>query len=292
MLIAFSTLACPEWTLDRVAGAAGAMGFSGVELRTFGGASAELACDPALTDPAKTRALFDRAGVRIASLATGIRFDTPAPLPILERGTREYERPVRETRWAIDLARNLGCPLVRVFGFEVPSGRGRTRALARIVDRLRIACDHARNRGASLALENAGSFRSAADLAGLIDRVESPLLGASYSLAVGVRAGDHPALAVSALGSMLVAARVRDMRGTRMVPVGSGEVPCAEFVAAIARAGFEGPVVVEWDRAFVEGLADPENVLPPAAAAIARWSLPTSPPRAPGSARHPRGVTA
>ena len=62
---AFSTVACHEWTLDRVALAAQRLGFASVELRTFGVDSRSFACDPALTDAAKVRRLFAEVGVSI-----------------------------------------------------------------------------------------------------------------------------------------------------------------------------------------------------------------------------------
>ncbi len=39
---AFSTVACPEWTLEDVAEFAGRSGYQGVELRTFGHSSTDL----------------------------------------------------------------------------------------------------------------------------------------------------------------------------------------------------------------------------------------------------------
>ena len=80
---AFSTTACPDWTLDRVARAAADWGYAGVELRSLGGGGTELACEPALTDPEKTRAMFAGAGVSIASIATGVRFDEAVFPPVV-----------------------------------------------------------------------------------------------------------------------------------------------------------------------------------------------------------------
>src|SRR5688572_18579331 len=92
---AFSTVACPEWTLARVASAAAEYGYSGVELRTFGSGSTQFACDPALTAPEKVRSLFGAAGTEIASLATSVAFDEPVRPPVLGRAIGDYERTVR-----------------------------------------------------------------------------------------------------------------------------------------------------------------------------------------------------
>lgn len=55
MKFAFSTVACPEWTLARVASFAQDAGYQGVELPAFGSGSTQFTCDPALTDAEKIR---------------------------------------------------------------------------------------------------------------------------------------------------------------------------------------------------------------------------------------------
>ena len=82
---AFSTVACPEWTLDRAARAAAEWGYEGLELRTFGHGSTHLACDPALTSAEKVRKVLDDAGVAPFSLASGVRFDEPIRPPVIGR---------------------------------------------------------------------------------------------------------------------------------------------------------------------------------------------------------------
>ena len=77
MKVAFSTVACPTWTLEEVADHAERLGFMGVELRTFADAPSQFACEPALTDASKVRSMFDKAGVEIACLATSLRFEPP-----------------------------------------------------------------------------------------------------------------------------------------------------------------------------------------------------------------------
>ncbi len=75
--LAFSTVACPDWTLEKVVEQAKAMGYAGVELRTLGDTSggataAMVACDPALSDPASVRRLFDDASIVPICLSTSI----------------------------------------------------------------------------------------------------------------------------------------------------------------------------------------------------------------------------
>ncbi len=269
---AFSTVACPEWTLERVARAGAEYGYEGVELRTFGYGSTRLACDPALTAAAKVRSLFADMGVQIACLATGARFDEPIRPRVMGRVFGDTEASVRQAKAAIDLAAQIECPLVRVFGFEFPSNEKRKNALPRIEERLRLVADAARNTGVKVVLENGGSFPRAADLLELIDRVASPLLGAAYAAPVAWAAEEDPAEGARLLGDRLWTAKIKDYAGSVPCPLGHGEVPCAPFVTALASMAFDGWLVYEWDRLWLPDLAPPEAVLPGAVKRIYEWA--------------------
>ncbi|MBL8764930.1 MAG: sugar phosphate isomerase/epimerase [Phycisphaerae bacterium] len=271
MIPAFSTVACPDWTIDRVASRAAEWGFEGVEFRTFGEDSREFACDPALSSGVKVRDLMASAGVRVVGLGTSVRFDGAIHPPVIGHLLSDTERSVRDAKRAIDLAVSIEAPLVRVFGFQGSPGEPSHALRARIVKRLGMALDHARNTGIRLVLENGGAFPRGSDVAALIAEISSPLLGACYSLAPAVRAGESPSVGVSALGGSLWSARVKDLRAGKPCPLGEGELPARELVRELARAGFAGPVIFEWDRAWVPGLAAAESVLPGAARSIFQW---------------------
>jgi sugar phosphate isomerase/epimerase len=268
---AFSTVACPEWTLSQVAERALANGFEAVELRTFGDNSTQFACDPALTSGDKVRAIFGDRGVEVLSLASGVRFDQMIFPPVLGYAISDTERSVREGRRAVDLAVAIECPYVRVFGFDFASREKRARAITRIAGRLAKVVDHAEKTGVKVVVENGGAFRSAADLKELLAVSESRLLGVCYNLAVGVAAGDTAESAIAALNDRLMVARIKDLKDGRPCELGAGEVGCEAFVRALAAAGFDGPLVYEWDRAWMPELAPAEQVLGPAAARIWSW---------------------
>jgi sugar phosphate isomerase/epimerase len=271
--LAFSTVACPEWTLERVAAAAEAYAYQGVELRSFSDDSRLLACDPTLTDPDKVRRAFGSLGVQIVSLATSARFDEMIIPPVIGRVIADTERDVRLARRAIDLAVELGCPLVRIFGYELSDRDSRGAGLARIVDRLRAVVDHADKSGVKVMLENGGTFCTGAELEEIIARVNSPLLGACYALAPASERGDDAPATVARLvrAGVLMAARIKDRRDGRACDLGTGSLPCREFTVALASAGFAGPLIVEWDKLWVPDLPDPATVLPAAAKQVYAW---------------------
>jgi len=273
--LAFSTLACPDRTLVRVARAAIESAFAGVELRTFGGGSSRIACDPALTAPAKVvDELFADDGVEIAGLAASTRFDAPIRPPVIGWTIGDTERDVRDAKRHLDLAEALGCRYVRVFAFEPAPAERPSAAIKRIARRLAQVCDHARHTGVRVALENGGGYPRARHLAEIIDRVNSPHLGASYSIAVGASAGDDADEAARLLTGRLIVGRVKDLRDGRPCLPGDGEIPCRAFVESLRDTA--DWAVFEWDRLWAPDLADADAVLPAAFDRLSEWSYTTA----------------
>ncbi len=271
MEIAFSTVACPEWTLERVAQAAATWGYDAVELRSFGHGSTRSACDPGLTSGAKVRRLFHGVGVGLAGVASGVRFDAAIFPPVLGHVLPQREASVREGQHFVEIGEDCGAPTVRCFAFDVPRGSGRRGTLRRISDRLARVCDHARHRGVRVLVENGGGFASAEDLAEILGRVASPVAGACYDVAAARAVGAAVAEGAALLGDRLVVARVRDARERRPVPLGTGDLDAEGFVRDLAAAGFAGWLVYEWERAWLDELAPADEVLPGALATLQSW---------------------
>lgn len=278
---ACSTVAFPHLPLAEAVAMADEAGFDGIELRSFGSGSTSFANDPTLTAEEKTRAILGDAGLDCSSIATGISFDAPIWPPVIGRALADQEASVRAGKRAVDLAAQLETPLVRVFGFQSRGRESLKQAMKRIAGRLRTVCDHARNTGVRVVVENGGSFERAEDLAELIEMVKSPLIGASYDGAVGHVAGDDPASAVATLGDRLWLGRVKDVLEGRPVQLGEGDRDPEGFVRALSAAGYAGMVVFDWDTAWFEGLSPASEVLPEGLRRLCDWAGQTADSRRP-----------
>lgn len=275
MRIAFSTVACPSWTLDEVAAFCEEINLSAVELRTFGSGASRFACDPFLTAPEKTRHLFAKGGCDVACLATSIGYEEPVTPPVLGDIFGGTHHSVKATQSAVHLAARLECPLVRVFAYEIPGRDSRASAIARICERLELAVATARNTGVRLALENAGGFLTAAAISELLDRVNSPLLGAAYSPSIARLAGEDPLDGLNVLGDRLLNVRLKDLKAGAACVLGDGELPTRPIVERLAQSGFEGLVTHEHDAAWISvgpAAADTRAVLRESAERIYRWA--------------------
>jgi sugar phosphate isomerase/epimerase len=268
---AFSTVACPEWTLDRVALTAQRVGFAGVDLRTFGLNSRQFANDPALTDPAKIRRIFDQAGVSVCCVSTDCHFGDPVVPPVIGHFISDTEVEIRRAQQAIDIAESIEAPFVRVFGFRLPAEESRTLAVRRVVERLKKVIDHADKKGVRVVIENGGSFATSQQLIELLSDVNSNLLRASYNVLPAFMAGEKPSSGAAALASKgyLPVLRVKDVKAGRPTLLGSGDVPVRDAIVATAK--MDAWCIFEWDRAWLKDVGEPEFALDHASRTMWQW---------------------
>jgi sugar phosphate isomerase/epimerase len=104
----------PDWRLDRLLGTAKAMGCAGIDLRLERGFGAGLELEATAAERRQLRDKVAAAGLDIACLGTSAKFDSPDP-------ARRRE-VVERSKCFIELACDVGCGRVRVFGDRLPPG--------------------------------------------------------------------------------------------------------------------------------------------------------------------------
>ncbi|TVS02871.1 MAG: hypothetical protein EA423_08895 [Phycisphaerales bacterium] len=264
MRIAFSTSACPEWTIETVAAKARAMQFDGVEFRSFGPGSTEIACDPMLSEPRKIDRLFSGLGLTPLSISTSLSFDEPIRPPVIGRVLKDQAVQARKSKRFVQHASAMDCPFVRVFAFQTHGKESAAAATKRIVPRLYMAVDGCAKTGVRLLLENGGSFRTAADLKPLVRGADlDGLLAVSYSVPVGRAAGESLEAAMDLLGEKLQIVKIKDFKDGAPAIAGEGDQDVAGTLDLLASRDFRGWVVYEHDRLWMPDAISPETALEP-----------------------------
>src|SRR4051812_44095696 len=77
MKLAFTTLACPNWTLEQVIDAAQRNGYAGIEFRMLDGDLLPADMDKATRD--RVRSACQKAGLKICCVDTSVKIATPDP---------------------------------------------------------------------------------------------------------------------------------------------------------------------------------------------------------------------
>jgi sugar phosphate isomerase/epimerase len=273
MKFGFSTISCPKWDFETIAARAREYGYHGVEVRGFLHESILTNANVFLTDPHKVRAIFDAQGIQVCCLSSSIA---------MTGDKRRDAALAADARTYIDLAGLLGCPMVKVFDTQVRPGglfrKGQTREAAGIAlgNWLLPLGDYAAERGVTIVVENGLSFRSAKELWLILDRISHPAVGVCWDVFNAALIGEHPSISVPTLNSRIVYTQVRDATlgplGATYRKLGDGDVAVRRFVTRLLGIGYTGYVTVEWEKAWLPGLAEPEEILPDALTKLKEWS--------------------
>jgi sugar phosphate isomerase/epimerase len=169
---------------------------------------------------------------------------------------------------AVELAAEWGTSTVRVFG-------GEAQAFDDVARRLEPALERAAELAVTVALETHDGFSSAVAVAELLRRVDSPSFAALWDVHHTYRVGESPQDVVGALGPRIHLVHVKDARRRgddwELVPLGEGDVPVRESLAALDAAGYDGWLTVEWEKRWHPELAEPEVALPRELETLKHW---------------------
>jgi len=269
--VTFSTLACPEWTVDTVIARAAAFGYDGLEWR--GGDQGHVSPAWTAAERQSLRRRVEQAGLASMAVTAYSRFVSPDPA--------ERAAQLDHLRRHLDLAADLGARYVRTFIGNLPPGRSRAEATPAIVDCLRAAAEHAAQAGLIVAAESHDDWVRSSAVAAVVEAVDHPALRVLWDFGNAFGAGEDPAEGLARLKALLgyvhVKDGVRSAAGWRLTRFGEGNVPLPQIMHDLVAAGYQGPLCVEWERAWHPELDPAETALPEALAAMRGWLADLSP---------------
>lgn len=173
MKYAFMTFSTPDWELERLFDFCKSAGYEGFEPRLDAGHAHGIEVRLSRGDRALVREQACEAGVEICCLATSVRLLDPGP-----RMTQ-----LDTLKAALELARDVGCPALRIFGGGEGSMEGnhfaRTNQI-RLVDALLEAAPYAQRADVRLCLETHDFWTDSHIVADVLHSVNHPHIGANW----------------------------------------------------------------------------------------------------------------
>jgi sugar phosphate isomerase/epimerase len=256
--IAFSTLGCPTWDLTRILAAAPDYGYDAVELRGYAETvDLPLAAPFSPERRAETRARFADAGIAVCCVSSS---------GVVTKGNIEHVRAHAE------VAHDLGCPIVRVFGGALDADVERAEAFERAVSNLRAFGDTARDAGVRLVLETHDSFSIGKRVAELIAAAAHPSVSSLWDLHHPYREGESIEETYRYLAPTLGHLHVKDSRPTgEYCLLGEGDIPLFPMLDRILDGGYRGAISLEWEKRWHPEIAEPEVAFPQYARELRRY---------------------
>jgi len=250
MKLAFSSLAAPDQPLATFLQQVANAGYDGVELR----GKDRKHLDPSMS--AKERA-------DVCHLLADMCLEAAAVTSYVVLAPDSADRTKAQATLAayIDLAHDVGSPLLRVFGGRVPQGQDRAAVERRMADLLLSVADRAAAADVDLCVETHDDFMRAEDLARVLRMARHLNICALWDVNNQFESGEPVARGMELLGDRLGYLHVKDSfplpNGKRQLCfLGAGDVPIAQVVQMLKARDFGGYLVVEWEKAWHPDLPD------------------------------------
>lgn len=249
MRLAFSTLACPDWPLERVLAAAVRYGYDGIELRIVDG---ELV-SPAMSDAQRGRTKRAIADVGLAVCCVDTSFEIANP-----------DASIDEALAYVELAAELDGPMIRLFA-GAPDDEAWRATIARTAERLAALGERGRALGVTIGLETHDSFATGEVLADVLSGAPQEV-GVIWDTLNPIVAGEPPDRTFAAIADRVVHVHIKDggvppdLEENRLL--GQGRVPVGAIVGMLARRGYDGWLSVEWEKKWQPAIADADIALP------------------------------
>src|SRR5258708_25913407 len=179
MKFTLNTLGAPNWSLEQTARNARAYGYAGVDLRLLDGDA--IGVESVRANKRRLRALFPTDELPLAVLATSVGLATTDPAI--------RQKTLDEAHAWIDLAAELGVPVIRYFAARNPPELDLARSIQAVGEMLAKLADHAARAGVKIGVETHDEFAHAATVARALALAPSPAGGAILDMHHTARLG-------------------------------------------------------------------------------------------------------
>lgn len=255
MQLAYSTNAFTKTDLKSALQAISALGYSGVEIlcdhpHWFPGRVSEIEAE-------EMAALLDRLSLTVSNLnanTANCYFNPRPPENVFEPSLSSADKEFRQWRqtYSIDtikLARRLQARCISVTSGQPGSGGTPEKGIVYFVESLKRICEAAEKYNVRVGIEYEPGLlvERAAELAEVIHRVDSPLLGANLDIGHSWLDGESPEQAISLLNGRIWNVHVEDISKKKhyhLVP-GEGDLPFERYFSALKQQAYDNFLTVE-----------------------------------------------
>ena len=257
MRLAFSTLACPEYSWPEIYTMAKDTGFDGIEIRGLGQEIFAVKAPP-FTDAGLPETLQKLHALRLE-------------IPCLSsncclRDTEKAAENREEISQYIDLAQKLGAPYIRILADLAPMPECEVDDEA-VAAQLRDLVPMAEKAGVTLLVETNGVYADTARLGRLLEMVSSDAVAALWDMHHPYRFfGESPEKTIQNLGGYIRYVHVKDsvMEDGRVSyrMMGEGDLPIDAMMQALRSVCYDGYISLEWVKRWSGDLSDAGIVFP------------------------------
>lgn len=256
-MLSFSTLGCPDWTLDEILSIASDLKFSGVEIRGLQKEiNAELIPEFSKEQADLTKEKFSKFGIKIPIISSG------AVLGVFDFS----DIGMKEAKEHINVAQRMGVPFVRVL-CERGANHSQDVDLNLLKGNYKELLSFAAKKEVSVLLETNGIFSNTTIMKEFFEDFDEPNCGIVYDIHHPFRFNDEqPAQTIENIGKWVKHVHIKDsvVKEGKIIykMCGEGDLPIEECVCGLKEIGFDGFFSLEWTKRWDKNLEAAGIVFP------------------------------
>lgn len=239
MKLCFSTLGCPDRSLEDILSLANEYHAEAIEIRGIGGTLNNTEIEAFFSEnQARTHQLFREKNVRPILLGTSCRFHL----------SDKFEDAIAEGISAIRIARAFDIPYIRVFGDRILSD-GQA-CIDRVISGLQRLCRQ--DADVSVLLEVHGDFNTVGALSPVLESMKNiKNFGLIWDIEHTHQSyGDNWSSFYRFARPYIKHVHIKDYSNTKksLTLIGEGDVPIAPIVSRLNGDGYDGYLSLEWEK--------------------------------------------
>jgi sugar phosphate isomerase/epimerase len=162
-----------NWDMPKLIAEARRLGFAALELRADARHAHGVELELSKAGRREVRDRVEDAYLEIACVGTGNRFESPEP--------SKRQEQVDRVKQFVELAADVGCRRVRVFGTDMPAGVARHEVVGYVGESLRQLGEFAEPLGVDVLLEMHGQFNYWGFARAAVEAADHPRVGIVYN---------------------------------------------------------------------------------------------------------------
>lgn len=240
MKFSFMSFSTPELNFNQMLAVALQYGFQGVEPRMSSGHKHGIELEASKQDIKEFKLMSEVSGIEICCLATSCKFSDP----------ETYAGNIETAKRTIELASEIGAPVIRVFGGGIPDGCPREKSFELIVESLGKLADIGES-NVTVCMETHDSWCGAKMVADIMKAVGKPSIAVNWDIMhPALKAGYSMRDAFDALKPWIKHVHLHDGRITdgklTLLPVGDGDVDHRTALTLLKESEYTGYSSGEW----------------------------------------------
>jgi sugar phosphate isomerase/epimerase len=259
-LLSFSTLGCPDWTLETILNFAVENSYSGIELRGLQ-RQLDLTKCPEFSSKENilaTANLIKEKKLRIVDLGSSVEMH--------HADITQRKKNLDEAKRFIQLAHEVNCPYIRVFPNNFPKEQERNETIELIVKGLHELGDYAKKSGVIVLMETHGDLVLSSDIAKIMHAVNHPNVGLVWDIVNMWSVTKEPPSEVYAkLKRYIHHTHIKDVKFVNGkiedTLLGKGEAPIFDAIDILSKNGYKGFYSFEWEKLWNPQIEEPEVAL-------------------------------